>query len=53
MSKPKKITIQVNGQQYRLIKELREKGDYGKTDGEVIRAGFNDWGKKKRLIRPS
>lgn len=53
MSKPKKVTIQVNGQQYKLIRELREKGEYGKTDGEVVRAAFNEWGKKKRLARPS
>ena len=52
MSKSKKITIQVNGQQYRLIRELRVKGEHGKTDGEIVRKAFAEWGKKKRLSRP-
>jgi hypothetical protein len=51
VSKPKKVTIQVNRQQYRLIKELREKGEHGQTDGEIVRKAFTEWGKKKRLAR--
>ncbi len=50
MADRKKVTIQVNAQQYKLIRELREKGTHGKTDGEVVLRGFEEWGKKKRLL---
>lgn len=52
MATRKRVTVQVNAQQYRLIKELREKGTHGKTDSEVVLRGFEEWGKKKRLARP-
>lgn len=47
MAKKKKVTVQVNAQQYRLIQQLREKGTYGPTDTEVLLKGFREWGKKK------
>jgi asparagine synthetase B (glutamine-hydrolysing) len=46
----KKVTIPVNGQQYRLVKELTTKGEYGKTDGEVVLRGFDEWGRRRRLV---
>ena len=53
MADGKTVTIQVNRQQYRLIKELKEKGKEGKTDEEIVRKGFAEWGRKKTLTRPS
>ncbi len=44
----RRIVVTVNGQQYQLIKELREKGTHGKTDGEVVRKGFDGWETKRR-----
>ena len=47
----RKVAIHVNGQQYKLIKELREKGTHGKTDDEVVLRGFDEWGRKRRLLQ--
>ena len=53
MATKKKVTVEVNGQQYRLIQQLREKGTYRNTDTGVIVKGFREWGEKKLVERPS
>lgn len=53
MATKKKVTVEVNGQQYRLIQQLREKGTYRNTDTGVIVKGFREWGEKKLVECPS
>jgi uncharacterized protein YcgI (DUF1989 family) len=41
--KTRKIEVELDNQQYRLLEELKKDGQFGKTDGEILRTAFFRW----------
>ena len=51
MTPSKKLTVEFNGQQLKLIEILRS-ASYPEMDlSELVRQGFNEWAKLKRAGR--
>lgn len=49
LSNMKTVTIEVNGQQEDMISKLVEKDPHGRSIEEIIKMGFLEFAKQKRL----